>query len=140
MDDQVRGGDEANESAQASGGDQTGDGDQAGGSGQANDGDQVRGHDQIRSGEHSEVDGTGVPTEQHLSELERAVLRVERGWWRIARTREAAIKNETGLPPSRYYVLLSTLIDEPHFWRADPVLVDRLRRLRDHKFDEWRRG
>ncbi|MCI6574688.1 MAG: DUF3263 domain-containing protein [Arcanobacterium sp.] len=74
-----------------------------------------------------------------LNELERAVLHVEREWWRIADTREAAIKRETGLTPSRYYVLLSSLLDQPRFWRADPVLVDRLRHGRDSKFDE-RRG
>ncbi|MCI5825557.1 MAG: DUF3263 domain-containing protein [Arcanobacterium sp.] len=76
---------------------------------------------------------------EELSELEQAVLRVEREWWRIAATREAAIKKATGLTPSRYYVLLSALLEQPRFWRADPVLVDRLRHLRDRKFDE-RRG
>lgn len=75
-------------------------------------------------------------TENELTELERAILRVEREWWRIAPTRDQAISELTALSPQRYYLVLSSLLDKPHFWRADPVLVDRLRRLRDKKLAE----
>ena len=74
--------------------------------------------------------------EAELSELEQAVLRVERGWWKVADTREAAIRKLTGFSESQYYLLLSALLDERRFWRADPVLVDRLRRLREQKLAE----
>lgn len=74
--------------------------------------------------------------EQELTELEQAILRVEREWWRIAPTRDQAIYRLTALSPQKYYLILSSLLDKPYFWRADPVLVDRLRRLRDKKLVE----
>ncbi|MEW6898704.1 DUF3263 domain-containing protein [Trueperella pyogenes] len=71
-----------------------------------------------------------------LTELERAVLRIEREWWRIAATREQAIRSELGMSPSKYYIQLSRMLDCERVWKADPVLVDRLRRLRDGRLAE----
>lgn len=71
-----------------------------------------------------------------LSALAQKVLQVERGWWKVAATRAEAISKLTGMSEARYYLLLSALLDQPRFWQADPVLVDRLRRLRQQKMSE----
>ncbi|MBM7824637.1 hypothetical protein JOD55_000464 [Arcanobacterium pluranimalium] len=69
-------------------------------------------------------------------QLYRDVLRIEKGWWTIARTREDAINTVLGISPMRYYLLLSQLLDNRKFWELDPVLVDRLRSLRDRRLEE----
>ncbi|MFC5370806.1 DUF3263 domain-containing protein [Arcanobacterium bovis] len=69
-------------------------------------------------------------------QLYRDVLRIEKGWWTIARTREDAINVVLGISPMRYYLLLSELLDTREFWELDPVLVDRLRSLRDRRLAE----
>ena len=59
-----------------------------------------------------------------------AILAFERRWWRFAGAKEEAIRRELGLSPTAYYQLLSRLLDDPLALQAEPVLVDRLRRLR----------
>ena len=104
---------------------------------------EIRRDGEAAAGEQAELrgraglSGQGEPRDLvELSELEQAVLRVEREWWKVARTREAAIRELTGLSEARYYLLLSALLDQERIWRADPVLVDRLRRLRERKLAE----
>lgn len=71
-----------------------------------------------------------------LTDLERSILDIERGWWRVAPTREQAIQRELGMTASKYYFLLSRMLDSPRVWAADPALVERLRRLRDARLAE----
>ncbi|MDO5025105.1 MAG: DUF3263 domain-containing protein [Trueperella sp.] len=71
-----------------------------------------------------------------LSELETRILEVERSWWRIAKTRDQAIREHVGITPTRYYLLLSQMLDSPRVWRADPALIGRLRELRDQRLAE----
>ncbi|WP_124054345.1 DUF3263 domain-containing protein [Arcanobacterium ihumii] len=71
-----------------------------------------------------------------VPQLYRDVLRIEKEWWKIARTREAAIGIVLGISPMKYYLVLSELLDNPNFWAIDPVLVDRLRSLRDRRLEE----
>ncbi|WP_211349814.1 DUF3263 domain-containing protein [Rarobacter faecitabidus] len=66
-----------------------------------------------------------------LSELELAILEFERGWWRFAGAKEQAIATEFDLSPTQYYQVLNRLIDQPAALAAQPLLVKRLRRLRD---------
>jgi hypothetical protein len=70
---------------------------------------------------------TAVPG---LSRRERAILDLERGWWREAGTKRRAIRARLGLSPSRYYEVLDHLIDDPDALALDPLLVRRLRRDR----------
>lgn len=70
------------------------------------------------------------------ADLEQKVLLIERKWWTIAPTREQAIRKVLGFTPMKYYLLLSSLLDCERFWKQDPVLVDRLRRLREAKLQE----
>ena len=53
------------------------------------------------------VDQVGVPVAggPGLTARERAVLAFERQWWRYAGAKEAAIREEFGLSPTRYYQL-----------------------------------
>ena len=66
-----------------------------------------------------------------LSELETRILEVEGTWWKFAGAKESAIKELFDLNAPRYYQLLNDLIDREDALIAAPMLVKRLRRLRE---------
>jgi hypothetical protein len=71
-----------------------------------------------------------------LTDRDRALLDFEARWWaaqwrRHAGAKEEAVRAELGLSPARYYQLLGRLIDTTEAQEHDPMLVKRLRRLRD---------
>ncbi len=66
-----------------------------------------------------------------LSELEIRILDFESNWWRFAGAKETAIKELFDLSSPRYYQLLNDLIDREDALAASPMLVKRLRRLRE---------
>jgi len=66
-----------------------------------------------------------------LTELESRILDFERNWWRFAGAKESAIKELFDLTAPRYYQLLNDLIDRDDALAASPMLVKRLRRLRE---------
>ena len=68
-----------------------------------------------------------------LSKLEIEMLDFERTWWRYAGVKESSIKELFNLTPPAYYQLLNNLIDRDAALIADPILVKRLRRLRDQR-------
>lgn len=68
-----------------------------------------------------------------LSERERAILDFERTWWTEPGPKEAAIRERFDLSPGRYYQLLGGLLESPHAAAYDPLVVRRLRRLRDRR-------
>jgi hypothetical protein len=73
-------------------------------------------------------------TESHsstLTDLEVRILEFERNWWRFAGAKETAIKELFDLTAPRYYQLLNDLIDREDALLAAPMLVKRLRRLRE---------
>lgn len=65
-----------------------------------------------------------------LTDLEGRILEFERSWWRYAGAKEAAIKELFDLSAPRYYQLLNDLMDREDALLASPMLVKRLRRLR----------
>ena len=65
-----------------------------------------------------------------LSDLEVRILDFERSWWRYAGAKESAIKELFDLSAPRYYQLLNDLVDREDALLASPMLVKRLRRLR----------
>lgn len=65
-----------------------------------------------------------------LSDLELRILAFEVRRWLHAGAREEAITVELGMTPTRYAQLLNALIDRPEAYLHDPMLVKRLRRLR----------
>ncbi|TRZ73309.1 MAG: DUF3263 domain-containing protein [Streptomycetaceae bacterium] len=66
-----------------------------------------------------------------LSDLETRILDFEGSWWRYAGAKEAAIKELFDVTAPRYYQLLNDLIDRDDALTAAPMLVKRLRRLRE---------
>jgi len=72
--------------------------------------------------------GTSAST---LTDLETRILEFERNWWRFAGAKESAIKDLFDLTAARYYQLLNDLIDRDDALAASPMLVKRLRRLRE---------
>jgi hypothetical protein len=59
------------------------------------------------------------------------ILDFERARPGSAAGKQLAIRARFGLSPGRYYQLLNRLIDQPEALRYDPMLVQRLRRLRE---------
>ncbi|MSV38075.1 MAG: DUF3263 domain-containing protein [Actinobacteria bacterium] len=68
-----------------------------------------------------------------LTELEIKMLDFERQWWRYAGAKESAIKELFDLTPPAYYQMLNNLIDREDALLAEPILVKRLRRLRESR-------
>ena len=66
-----------------------------------------------------------------LSDLELRILDFERQWWRYAGAKEAGIKEQFNLSAREYYELLNNLIDREDALAASPLLIKRLRRLRE---------
>jgi len=73
------------------------------------------------------------PASAGLSEFEVKMLEFERSWWRHAGIKESSIKELFNLTPPAYYQLLNNLIDREAAVLAEPILVKRLRRLRDSR-------
>ncbi len=65
-----------------------------------------------------------------LDERARRILDFERQWWRQPGAKEQAIRDTFGVSTTRYYQLLNALLDDPLALEHDPVVVQRLRRLR----------
>jgi Protein of unknown function (DUF3263) len=71
-----------------------------------------------------------APAGPRLTEREERILAFERLWWKHAGAKEQAIRDQFDLSATRYYQVLSGLLDNPAALAHDPVLVGRLRRLR----------
>ena len=59
------------------------------------------------------------------------ILDFERDWWKSSVPKERAIRERFGLSAARYHQLLNGLLDRPEALAHDPMLVRRLRRLRE---------
>ncbi len=68
-----------------------------------------------------------------LSDRDRAILEFERTGWRNAGTKEQAIRTELGLSAARYYQVLGVLIESPEALIYDPMLINRLQRMREER-------
>lgn len=73
---------------------------------------------------------TDAAPEAELSELDRRVLAFEHDHTGHDRTKEADIRIEFAMSPTRYYQVLGRVIDSPAALAHDPQLVHRLQRLR----------
>ncbi|MFD8528275.1 DUF3263 domain-containing protein [Streptosporangium canum] len=73
------------------------------------------------------------PAPRALTDRERGLLVFERQWWRHAGAKEQAIREAFDISATRYYQLLGELIDRPEALAHDPMLVKRLRRLREKR-------
>jgi hypothetical protein len=66
-----------------------------------------------------------------LTEQDLAMLELERSWWKHAGAKEGTIRTRFDISPTQHYAALNRLIERPEALAADPMLVKRLRRLRD---------
>ncbi|MGV9183261.1 DUF3263 domain-containing protein [Arcanobacterium canis] len=78
--------------------------------------------------------------ERGLSEEEIAILDFEKGWRKIARSKDAAIRHTFQLAPFEYYLRLADLLDDPRAYAREPVLVARLKELTWKKLAERDNG
>lgn len=75
-----------------------------------------------------------------FDDLDRAVLEFERGRWKFAGAKNAEIFDRFALTPTRYYIRLNWVIDQPEAMEYDATTVQRLRRLRDLRRQVRTRG
>lgn len=68
-----------------------------------------------------------------LTEREQAILDFERTWWAEDGPKDVAIRDRFELSSTRYYQLLNELLDRAEAHDYDPLVVRRLRRLRDRR-------
>jgi len=75
--------------------------------------------------------GPADAPEGGLDDRARAILDFEREAWKLEIPKERAIRERFGFSPARYHQLLHRIVDGPHALRYDPMLVRRLRRIRE---------
>ena len=68
-----------------------------------------------------------------LTDRDRAILDFERSWWAEAGPKEASIREKFELSATRYYQILNELLEAPEAYDYDPLVVRRLRRVRDRR-------
>ena len=71
--------------------------------------------------------------EMPLSDRDRAILDFERTWWMLPGPKETSIRDRFDLSPARYYQVLNALLEQPDAVAYDPLVVRRLRRLRERR-------
>jgi hypothetical protein len=68
-----------------------------------------------------------------FTERDRAVLHLEAAWPRHSGAKEEIIRAQLGMSAARYYQVLGRLVESEAALEYDPMLVRRLRRLRDSR-------
>jgi hypothetical protein len=68
-----------------------------------------------------------------MTDRDRRILDFERTWWTRSGPKEVAVLDEFELSASRYYQILNELLEAPEALAYDPLVVRRLRRLRDRR-------
>lgn len=84
--------------------------------------------------ENGQLEGQSAKAPLDTSELstrDAEILAFERQWWKYAGAKEKAVREQFDMSSTRYYQVLNALIDKPEALAADPLLVRRLRRLRE---------
>lgn len=75
-----------------------------------------------------------------LTERERQILEFEKQWWKYAGLREQAIRERFAMSVTRYTQVLNALIDREEALAFDPMVVGRLRRMREARRPRRRTG
>ena len=76
--------------------------------------------------------GTTDAHEGGLDDRARAILDFEREAWKLDVPKERAIRERFGFSAARYHQLLHRIVDGPNALAYDPMLVRRLRRIREN--------
>ncbi|PWB98563.1 DUF3263 domain-containing protein [Homoserinimonas hongtaonis] len=79
----------------------------------------------------ADLPSADLPSADSLSEQHASILQFESRAWGHAGVKDEAIRVELGLTSARYYQLLNAAIESPAAVKHDPMLVRRLRRIRD---------
>jgi Protein of unknown function (DUF3263) len=66
-----------------------------------------------------------------LDERDRRILDFERESWKLGAPKERAIRERFGFSGARYHQLLNRIVDRPEALVYDPMLIRRLRRIRE---------
>ncbi|GAA1891524.1 DUF3263 domain-containing protein [Williamsia serinedens] len=74
-----------------------------------------------------------------MTDDDKQLLEFAGRWWRNAGAAESAVQRELGLSPVRYYQRLNRLLDEGAAVEFDPILTNRLLRIRSER-ESRRRG
>ena len=77
------------------------------------------------------MEESSLQVQSLLTDLEFRILDFERQWWKYAGAKDAAIKELFQISAKEYYELLNNLIDRDDALAASPLLIKRLRRLRE---------
>jgi hypothetical protein len=72
-------------------------------------------------------------TTDTLDDRARAILDFEREAWKLDIAKERAIRERFGFSAARYHQLLHRVLETPAALAYDPMLVRRLRRIRDER-------
>ena len=73
----------------------------------------------------------GIVVGMELTDRDRAILDLERSWFRYAGAKETAVREQFDMSMPRYLQVLHALIDTPEALAYDAQLVRRLQRRRD---------
>lgn len=65
-----------------------------------------------------------------LTERDIRIIEFERTWWSEPGPKESIIRERFELSTTRYYELLSDIVDSDEAYRFDPLVIRRLRKLR----------
>ncbi|MCL2783348.1 MAG: DUF3263 domain-containing protein [Propionibacteriaceae bacterium] len=76
---------------------------------------------------------TTAPNDHTLSDRDEALLDFEATWWQAERPKDDEIRTRFGISTPRYYQQLNSLIDQPEALAYAPLLVKRLRRMREQR-------
>ncbi|MDE0846610.1 MAG: hypothetical protein ACI85J_001320 [Candidatus Poriferisodalaceae bacterium] len=71
-----------------------------------------------------------------LTEREKDILDFEQSWWSLSIPREQAVRERFQLTETEYVELLELLIATEAALEAEPLLVRRLRRMKDRRRQE----
>jgi len=72
-----------------------------------------------------------VHAPEGLSDRDARILEFEHTWWQYPGAKEQAIRDLFDMSGTRYYQVLNAIIDMPAALEHSPMLVKRLRRMRD---------
>lgn len=68
-----------------------------------------------------------------MTDLERAILDFEARWWQQRGNKEAEVVRRFEMSAIRYAQKLNQILDNPEALAYNPILVNRLRRLRSQR-------
>ncbi|MBT8213384.1 MAG: DUF3263 domain-containing protein [Acidimicrobiia bacterium] len=66
-----------------------------------------------------------------LSDRDTAILEFEESWWLFPGPKDRSIREYLGMSATRYYQALRRLMDDADACEAHPMVIYRLRRVRD---------